>query len=105
MKLKDKSALVTGAASGIGRDIALLFAREGARVAIADLDGTRRDATASEIIASGGKAIGIAMDVTDEAAVNKGVADVAQAALFFAAFPTNALTGQSPAVSHGWFMQ
>ena len=37
MKLKDKSAIVTGAASGIGKDIALVFAREGAKVAIADL--------------------------------------------------------------------
>src|SRR5882672_589103 len=74
MKLKDKVALITGAASGIGRDIALLFAREGARVAVADLDGNAAQATAAQIRASGGQAIGIAMDVTDETAVNKGVA-------------------------------
>jgi 3-hydroxybutyrate dehydrogenase len=74
MKLKNKSALITGAASGIGKDIAFLFAREGASVAIADLDGNTAQATASQIRASGGQAIGIAMDVTDEAAVNKGVA-------------------------------
>jgi 3-hydroxybutyrate dehydrogenase len=74
MKLKDKSALITGAASGIGKDIALLFAREGARLAIADLDKNAADATAAQIRAGGGQAIGIAMDVTDEAAVNAGVA-------------------------------
>jgi 3-hydroxybutyrate dehydrogenase len=74
MKLKDKSALITGAASGIGKDIALLFAREGARVAIADLDKNAADVTAAQIRAGGGQAIGIAMDVTDEAAVNAGVA-------------------------------
>ncbi len=79
MKLKDRSALITGAASGIGKDIALLFAREGARVAIADLDGKAAQATASQIGASGGRAIGIAMDVTDEAAVNKGVAGMVDA--------------------------
>ena len=54
MKLKDKSAIVTGAASGIGKDIALVFAREGAKVAIADLNKDAADATAAEIRASGG---------------------------------------------------
>src|SRR3981081_2813111 len=73
MKLKDKCALITGAASGIGKDIALLFAREGARVAIADLDKKAADATAAQIRAGGAQAIGIAMDVTDEAALQKGV--------------------------------
>src|SRR5258706_8832670 len=79
MKLKDKVALITGAASGIGKDIALLFAREGARVAIADLDGNAAQATVSQIRAGGGQAIGVAMDVTDEAAVKKGVAAVIEA--------------------------
>ena len=74
MTLENKSALITGAASGIGKDIALLFAREGARIAVADLDGNAADATAAQIRASGGQAIGIAMDVTDENAVNNGVA-------------------------------
>jgi 3-hydroxybutyrate dehydrogenase len=79
MKLKDKSALITGAASGIGKDIALLFAREGAKIAVADLDKNAADATAAQIRANEGQAIGIAMDVTDEAAVNKGVASVIDA--------------------------
>ncbi len=81
MKLKDKSALITGAASGIGKDIALLFAREGAKVAVADLDRNAADATAAQIRAAGGQAIGIAMDVTDENAVGNGVAAVIDAFL------------------------
>ncbi len=49
MRLKDKSALITGAASGIGKAIALRFAREGARVAVADLQKAAADATAQAI--------------------------------------------------------
>jgi len=79
MKLKDKSAIITGAASGIGKEIALVFAREGAKVAIADMNKAAADATAAEIDAGGGKAIGVMMDVTDEHAVNDGVAAVAAA--------------------------
>jgi 3-hydroxybutyrate dehydrogenase len=74
MRLKDKSAIITGAASGIGKDIALVFAREGAKIAIADLNKDAADATANEIRGGGGTAIGVAMDVTDEKAVNDGVA-------------------------------
>ena len=73
MRLKDKSALITGAASGIGREIALTFAREGARIAVADLDKEAADATAAQIREGGGQAVGVAMDVTDEIAVSKGV--------------------------------
>ena len=79
MKLKDKSAIITGAASGIGKDIALVYAREGARVAIADLNLDAANATAKEIQASGGQAMGVAMDVTSEQAVNDGVAAVVKA--------------------------
>jgi len=79
MKLEDKSAIVTGAASGIGKEIAIIFAREGAKVAIADLDKNAADATANEINADGGVAIGVAMDVTNEHAVNDGVAAVVAA--------------------------
>ncbi len=75
MKLKGKSAIVTGSASGIGRDIASVFAREGCNVAIADLDKDAAAATANEISAGGhGRAIGIEMDVANEQAVNDGVA-------------------------------
>jgi 3-hydroxybutyrate dehydrogenase len=76
MRLKDKSAIVTGAASGIGKDIALVFAREGAKVAIADLNKAAAEAVAKEIQSCGGKAMAVAMDVTSESAVNDGVAAV-----------------------------
>ncbi len=76
MKLKGKVAIVTGAASGIGREIATVYAREGARVAIADLNKEAADAAAAEIRGGGGQTIGVAMDVTDENAVKAGVAAV-----------------------------
>jgi 3-hydroxybutyrate dehydrogenase len=79
MKLKEKSAIVTGAASGIGKEIALVFAREGANVAIADLNKDAAEATANEVRACGGQAMGVAMNVTDEQAVNDGVATVVRA--------------------------
>jgi 3-hydroxybutyrate dehydrogenase len=76
MRLGDKSAIITGAASGIGKAIAQVFAREGAKVAIADLNKDAAEATANEIRAGGGQAMSVAMDVTDEQAVNDGVAAV-----------------------------
>jgi 3-hydroxybutyrate dehydrogenase len=79
MKLKNKSAIITGAASGIGKDIAHVFAGEGAEVAIADLNIDAANAAASEIRAAGGQAMGVAMDVTNEQAVNDGVAAVVKA--------------------------
>ena len=78
MRLQDKVCVVTGAASGIGKEIALTFAREGGRIVIADLDGNAAQATAQEIGRSGGDAIGIAMNVVDEAQVNHGIASVMQ---------------------------
>jgi len=72
-RLEGKSAIVTGAASGIGREIARIYAREGAQVAIADLNTEAANATAAEIRAAGGQAIGVTMDVTNEEAVNAGV--------------------------------
>ena len=61
--LKNKVALVTGAASGIGRAIALLYAREGAKVVVSDLDGDRGTETAAMIAAQGGQAHFVAADV------------------------------------------
>ncbi|MEO8751736.1 MAG: 3-hydroxybutyrate dehydrogenase [Casimicrobiaceae bacterium] len=75
MKLKDKVAIVTGAASGLGKAIALRYAQEGASLAIADLNLDAANAVAGEINAGGGHAIGIAMDVTSEEGVNNGVAE------------------------------
>ena len=79
MRLKDKVAIVTGAASGIGREIAVIFAREGARIAIADLNQQAADATAREIDPHGQRAIGVAMDVSDEAQVEAGTSKVVEA--------------------------
>lgn len=76
-KLQGKVAIITGAASGIGKEIALAYAREGAAVAVADINQAAAQKTADEIIAAGGRAMGIAMDVTDEAAVNNGTDQVA----------------------------
>ncbi|MFT3755132.1 MAG: 3-hydroxybutyrate dehydrogenase [Pseudoxanthomonas sp.] len=74
-----KVAVVTGAASGIGKEIALVLAQAGAQVAIADLNAAGAQAVADQINASGGKALGIAMDVTSEDAVNAGIAQVVAA--------------------------
>lgn len=78
MNLKNKVCIITGGASGIGRGIAERYVADGARVAIADLNADAADATARELTAKGpGKAIGVSMNVMDEAAVNAGVAAVA----------------------------
>jgi len=74
--IEGKVAIVTGAASGIGKEIALTLARAGALVAIADLNLDGASAVAAQIVEAGGKAIAMAMDVTDEDAVNRGVTEV-----------------------------
>ena len=79
MKLHGKSAIITGAGSGIGKAIALRFAKEGANVAIADIQSDKADETASEVRALHGTALAIPMDVADEKAVNEGVASVVAA--------------------------
>jgi arginine decarboxylase-like protein len=68
--LNGKVALITGAASGLGKAIAELYAQHGASVAIADINQDAADKVAAEIKAAGGKALGVAMDVTSEDAVN-----------------------------------
>ncbi|HJW06557.1 MAG TPA: 3-hydroxybutyrate dehydrogenase [Rhodanobacter sp.] len=77
--LNGKVALVTGAASGLGKAIAELYASNGASVAIADINQQAADAVAAQINAAGGKALGVAMDVTSEDAVNAGTDQVVAA--------------------------
>ncbi len=79
MNLKGKSAIVTGAASGIGKGIAELLASQGVAVAIADVNLEAAQSVAAAIGKAGGKALGVAMDVTNEAAVNGATDRVAQA--------------------------
>jgi 3-hydroxybutyrate dehydrogenase len=79
MQLKDKVAFVTGSASGIGKEIALVYANEGAKVVIADLNKEAADATAAELKAGGAQAIGVAVDVTNEDQVNAAVEQAAAA--------------------------
>jgi len=67
MRLANKNGIVTAAGSGMGRAGAVLFAREGASVAVVDLDKEAAEGVVAEIKAAGGKAFGIAGDLTDEA--------------------------------------
>ncbi|MCW5638423.1 MAG: 3-hydroxybutyrate dehydrogenase [Rubrivivax sp.] len=73
-RLDQKVAFVTGAASGIGRRIAEVYAEAGAAVAVADLNPAGAEASAAALCARGAKAIGIGVDVTDEAGVDAAVA-------------------------------
>jgi 3-hydroxybutyrate dehydrogenase len=79
MRLEDRVCIVTGAASGIGKEIALTFAREGGKIVVADLNREAADATAAEIAATGASAMGIVMNVADEDQVNAGVDEVVRA--------------------------
>ena len=75
--LAGKTALITGAGSGIGREIALLFAKQGATVGVADINAEGRDAVTAEITAAGGNAHAIALDVTSQDSANAAVAELA----------------------------
>lgn len=69
MRLKDKVAIITGSARGIGYATALKFAREGAKVVVCDLDNQAVDAVVKEIRADGGEAMGCRLDVTDPSTI------------------------------------
>jgi NAD(P)-dependent dehydrogenase (short-subunit alcohol dehydrogenase family) len=74
MRLAHKVAIITGAGGGMGRAAALLFAREGAQVVVADLDARTGEETAAEIRAAGGEALFVKVDVADEAQTRQMVA-------------------------------
>jgi len=76
MKLKDQVAIITGAGRNIGEDTAKLFAREGANVAVVDMDKGRGDKVAADIVAAGGTAAAFVADVASEADIARLVQDV-----------------------------
>ncbi len=79
MKLKDRVAVITGAGAGIGRASALEFAREGARVVVADINAAGAEETVKQIAARGGQALAAPTDVADPAAVQRLVETTLQA--------------------------
>ena len=76
MRLKDKVAIITGAGQGIGQATAMKFAREGARVAVCDINRASVDDTVATIVANGGEALGYTIDVTDKESIAKMVEGV-----------------------------
>lgn len=78
MSLSGKNAIVTGGAQGIGRAIALRLAKDGANVAILDLNGENAQKTAQEIEAAGVQGLGLACDATDYGQTKQAVEQVHQ---------------------------
>ncbi len=73
MRLKDKVAVITGAASGIGYEIAKTYLREGAKVVVADLNLDAASAAIKALDPSGGNTLAVGMDVANEDQVNTGI--------------------------------
>ena len=71
MRLKDKVAVITGGAQGIGRATALMMGREGAKVVVADLQGEKAQSVANELQGIGAEAIGVAVNVASESSVKQ----------------------------------
>ena len=71
MKLKNKTAIITGGANGLGRATALLFAKEGANVVVADMDENAGSKVINEIKNSGGRGLFVKVNVSDQEDVNK----------------------------------
>lgn len=79
MRLKDRVAVITGAARGIGKAIAFAFSREGAKVALVDVERPRLEASREEIEKKGGKAIALTCDITKSSDVQGMVDEVKRA--------------------------
>ena len=73
MRLEGKSAIVTGAGNGIGRAIAMLFAEEGARVLVADIEDDAGSAVVEEIKQAGGEAVFQHTDISDESSAGSAI--------------------------------
>lgn len=78
MNLTDNVAIVTGGGGSIGRAVALELARDGARIALLDIDKTQAQTVADEVVAGGGEATALALDVRDRSAVRAAMAIVLQ---------------------------
>ncbi|WP_026155452.1 SDR family NAD(P)-dependent oxidoreductase [Paracoccus sp. N5] len=78
MRLQDKRVVVTAAASGMGRAGCLLFAQEGATVAVVDIDPARTEQVVAEVIAQGGKARGFVADLSSAEACKHVIAECAE---------------------------
>ena len=74
-RVQDPVAVVTGAAQGLGRAIALRLAEEGALMALGDIDSAGLNQTVADVIAKGGQAFGVAGDLTEEASATRLIED------------------------------
>jgi NAD(P)-dependent dehydrogenase (short-subunit alcohol dehydrogenase family) len=99
-RFQDKVCLVTGAGSGIGKSIALMFAGEGAKLAIGDIDPQNGAATAQEIIKNGGKAIFVRTDVAKSSDVAALVSQTVDTFGRLDMAVNNAGIGHTPSLTH-----
>lgn len=89
-RLDGRVILITGGGSGIGEGLCVGFANEGARVIVADIDGSKAKSVAEKITSSGGRAIRVEMDVTDRTQVREGIKKGVEALGQLSAFFNNA---------------